>query len=177
MLGIDDAIVHKVDRLTEREVAQVRAHVLRSVEVLESFPGLAAILPIVRSHHERWDGTGYPDGLQGEKIPLLARIVAVADALNALTEGRPYRPAVTLAEAIREIEAHSAAQFDPECVDALRRLQPRLEGIFRQHSTKEFTISPEELKNIMRACRKELGRAPEGGCRNDPKANAGRKTD
>jgi HD-GYP domain-containing protein (c-di-GMP phosphodiesterase class II) len=78
------------------------------------------VLAIVRSHHERWDGTGYPDGKHGEDIPLAARIVAVADAFQAMIEARPYRAPRTRRAAVKEIASQSGRQFDPVCVEALR---------------------------------------------------------
>jgi putative two-component system response regulator len=80
----------------------------------------ADVLAIVRSHHERWDGGGYPDGKRGEEIPLAARIVAVADAFQAMIEPRPYREPRTREAALDEILAHSGRQFDPACVEALQ---------------------------------------------------------
>ena len=78
------------------------------------------VLAVVRSHHERWDGGGYPDGKRGEEIPLAARIVAVADAFQAMIEPRPYREPRTQASALAEITSESGHQFDPSCVEALR---------------------------------------------------------
>jgi ribonuclease P protein subunit RPR2 len=86
----------------------------------------------VRSHHERWDGGGYPDGIDGEDIPLAARIFAVADALDAMTSDRPYRPALGWAEAGREIVAESRAQFDPAVVKAFVDREDRLRAIRAQ---------------------------------------------
>ena len=89
---------------------------------------------IARSHHERWDGSGYPDGLAGEEIPIAARIVAVADVFDALVTNRPYRDALTEAEAITEIESGKGSQFDPHVVEAFHRwreLAPATEAIYR----------------------------------------------
>lgn len=82
---------------------------------------LAMAAPIVRHHHERWDGKGYPDRLAGDKIPLPARIVAVADSFDAMTTNRPYSPALTLDQAYGEILHNSGTQYDPQVVDAFRR--------------------------------------------------------
>jgi HD-GYP domain-containing protein (c-di-GMP phosphodiesterase class II) len=86
---------------------------------------LPAVLGIVRWHHERWDGAGYPDGKRGEQIPLPARIVAVADAFQAMIEPRPYRRGRTNAAALEEIRRNAGSQFDPDCVDALREVVGR----------------------------------------------------
>ena len=95
----------------------MKTHTTKGAEILSSVPEMEPIIPIVRSHHERWDGAGYPDGLAGEEIPLLARIVAVADAFDAMTSNRPYhenkkgRPP---AWAFAEVERQLGKQFDPE---------------------------------------------------------------
>jgi HD-GYP domain-containing protein (c-di-GMP phosphodiesterase class II) len=77
---------------------------------------------MIRNHHERWDGSGYPDGLKGEEIPLLARIIGVADTFHAMTSHRPYRPAALIYSAIQEIKSLSGIQFDPKVVEALLEL-------------------------------------------------------
>jgi len=87
-------------------------------EILREVDFLAEAVQVVRHHHERWDGSGYPDGLRGEEIPLSARVFAVADALDALTTDRPYRPAVGFPEARAEIARGSSTQFDPSVVAA-----------------------------------------------------------
>src|SRR5271165_729354 len=106
------------------------SHVLKGAALLETMPGLTPLLPIVRSHHESWDGSGYPDGLSGEQIPLLARIVAVADSFDAMTSDRVYRKRLSLEEAFAELEQKSGSQFDPDIVRALIHLRPRVEAMF-----------------------------------------------
>jgi HD-GYP domain-containing protein (c-di-GMP phosphodiesterase class II) len=96
----------------------MREHSAAGAQMLAPIVRDTRILAIVRSHHERWDGRGYPDGLAGESIPLGARIVAVADSFQAMLEARPYRPAVAAAEAIEVIDAEAGRQFDPACVSA-----------------------------------------------------------
>jgi len=86
--------------------------------IISAAPALTAVARLVRSSHERWDGAGYPDGLAGESIPLGARIVAVADAFDAMTSGRPYRAAISHAEALAELERCAGTQFDPTVVAA-----------------------------------------------------------
>ncbi len=115
-IGIDDAILRKPGRLTGAEYEIMKTHTTKGAEILASVPEMGPIIPIVRSHHERWDGTGYPDRLRGEETPLLARIVAVADAFDAMTSNRPYhenkkgRPP---AWAFGEVENQLGKQFDP----------------------------------------------------------------
>jgi response regulator RpfG family c-di-GMP phosphodiesterase len=117
-VAIPDGILHKPEPLSEEERALMRRHPLIGWEILRGIPFLERSSEIVRHHHERWDGSGYPDGLAGEGIPLAARIFAVADALDAITTNRPYRPAAPLAEARRTIESCSGTQFDPRAVEA-----------------------------------------------------------
>ena len=118
---VPEAILNKPGPLTEEEWAVMRTHPEVGQRILEPIQSLQAILPIVRHHHERWDGDGYPDRLSGRAIPLGARIVAVCDAYRAMTEDRPYRAAMDEAEARRELEACAGEQFDPDCVAALLR--------------------------------------------------------
>ncbi|MFM8699268.1 MAG: HD-GYP domain-containing protein, partial [Phycisphaerales bacterium] len=100
-------------------LAAVRRHGIFGGSILRRIPALAFAAPAARWHHERWDGIGYPDGLAGNAIPLFARIVAVADALDAMTSVRPYREAISMQEAFMELEEQSGAQFDPLVVSAL----------------------------------------------------------
>jgi diguanylate cyclase (GGDEF)-like protein/putative nucleotidyltransferase with HDIG domain len=117
-LNVPDHLLRKRGSLTEEEWAVIRRHAVSGVEMISQFSELAAGAPVVRSHHERWDGNGYPDHLQGEAIPLLARIFAVADAFDAMTSDRPYRAAISFAEAAEEIARFSGSQFDPRVVKA-----------------------------------------------------------
>jgi HD-GYP domain-containing protein (c-di-GMP phosphodiesterase class II) len=98
----------------------MRRHATLGERLLARIVQQPEVLAVVRSHHERWDGRGYPDGKQGEEIPLAARIVAVADAFQAMIEPRPYRAPRTRASALAEVVAQAGGQFDPACVEALR---------------------------------------------------------
>jgi HD-GYP domain-containing protein (c-di-GMP phosphodiesterase class II) len=131
-IGVDDAILRKSGRLTEEEYEAMKAHTLLGTTILETIPDLKPILPIVRSHHERWDGSGYPDGLAGEQIPLLARIVAVADTFDAMVSDRPYRAGLSTDKAFAELEAKSGIDFDPCCVQAFLNRRSFLEEMVRQ---------------------------------------------
>jgi len=97
----------------------VRHHAIAGEALVSVVPGLSGAAQIVRSHHERFDGTGYPDGLAGEQIPLAARIVAAADAFVAMTESRPYEGPRAHLDAIAELQSSAGGQFDPRVVDAL----------------------------------------------------------
>ena len=120
-IGIDDAILRKPGRLTAEEYAIMQTHTTKGAEILASIPEMEPIISIVRSHHERWDGTGYPDRTAGEDTPLLARIVAVADAFDAMTSNRPYhenKKGKPPAWAFGEVEKQAGRQFDPEAAAA-----------------------------------------------------------
>jgi HD-GYP domain-containing protein (c-di-GMP phosphodiesterase class II) len=131
-IAVSDEILRKPGRLSKDEFEEMKAHVVKGAGLLANIPGLGPMLPIVRSHHERWDGKGYPDGLQGNEIARVARVVAVADTFDAMTSDRPYRPALSLDEAFAELQAWSGSHFDPECVAAFLRLRPRIEVLLDQ---------------------------------------------
>lgn len=115
-IGTADAILLKPGRLTDEEMAEMRRHSEIGSGILEVHEAMAEIAQIVRHHHERWDGQGYPAGLAGTAIPLGGRIIAVADAFSAMTNDRIYRPALPVERAWAELRAHSGTQFDPEIV-------------------------------------------------------------
>jgi HD-GYP domain-containing protein (c-di-GMP phosphodiesterase class II) len=124
-LGIPDAILSKAGPLTREEWVLMRRHPQIGVRILEGIPFLDGARDIVRSHHERWDGAGYPDGLTAEEIPVGARLFAVADAFDAMTTQRPYRNAMTVDNAILELNMKAGTQFWPEAVDALLSLSSK----------------------------------------------------
>jgi len=121
-VGVPDAILFKSSALTEAEYALVRRHPVIGSEILRDVDFLGEGKLVVRHHHERWDGRGYPDGLRGDDIPLAARVFAVADALDALTTDRPYRPASTFADARTVVRAGAGTQFDPAVVAAYKEV-------------------------------------------------------
>lgn len=110
-IGVADAILNKAGHLDEEEFAAMRTHPDIAARILEDFENLRDILPAVRHHHERWDGSGYPDNLRGEEIPMAARILALADAFDAMTSSRPYRPAMTPEQAAEEIRSGAGRQW------------------------------------------------------------------
>jgi HD-GYP domain-containing protein (c-di-GMP phosphodiesterase class II) len=118
-LAVPAAILDLARPLNSRERAVVRAHTIRGAEILAEIAGLAHLAPYVRASHERWDGTGYPDRLFGERIPLAARIVFTVDAFDAMTNDRPYRVALGRDEARRRISVGAGTAFDPRVVRAL----------------------------------------------------------
>jgi ribonuclease P protein subunit RPR2 len=124
-VGVPDSILFKPGSLTPEEHAVMARHPSLGVEILCHVDFLGEGLDVVRNHHERWDGRGYPDELAGEDIPQAARVFAVADALDALTTDRPYRRATDWTSARIEIISCSGTQFDPAVVDALMELPDR----------------------------------------------------
>ena len=128
MIAVPDSILLKPGRLQPEEWALVRAHPDHGAHLLQHVPGLGAGIEIVRFHHERFDGAGYPLGLRGTAIPLGARIFAIADALDAITTDRPYRPTRTWEEARIEILQGRGTHFDPTVVDAFLEIFDELHG-------------------------------------------------
>ena len=121
-IRVPDEIINKLGKLTDAEYEIVKRHPVDGQEMLERVGGvLAQVGIIVRHHHERWDGRGYPDRIAGEAIPLAARIISVCDAYSAMTTNRPYRAALPVADAVAELERCSSDQFDPNVVLALLR--------------------------------------------------------
>jgi putative nucleotidyltransferase with HDIG domain len=135
-LSIMDTILRKPDRLTAEEFTIIKSHPMVGAKILEPLRFLARETCAVRHHHERWDGTGYPEGLGGEDIPMAARVVTVADVFDAITSTRPYRTALALEEAREEITRGSGSQFDPAVVDAFLRISvERLDEINRHYAS------------------------------------------
>lgn len=129
-VAIPDAILHKPEPLTPHERELIRQHPVIGWEIVRQVDFLGAASVVVRHHHERWDGDGYPDRLKGADIPLSARVFAVADTLDALTTDRPYRPASPLSEARALITDANGTQFDPDVVAAFEGLpDEQLESI------------------------------------------------
>ncbi|MBC7084153.1 MAG: HD-GYP domain-containing protein [Firmicutes bacterium] len=129
-IGIPKALLQKRGTLTDAEAAEIRKHPLLSYDIVSDVPGLLAIANIVLYHHERLDGRGYPHGIGGEEIPLGSRILCVADSFDAMVSERPYRPAMAVSDALRELERCAGTQFDPDVVQCfkahvqLRGIQP-----------------------------------------------------
>ncbi len=115
---ITESILSKAGPLSNQEWAEMKRHTVVGAELLQSVPYLAQAIPIIRYHHERWDGKGYPDGLAGEEIPLGARIVAVADSFDAMTSARVYQQATPYDRALQEIQEGSGTNYDPAVVEA-----------------------------------------------------------
>jgi diguanylate cyclase (GGDEF)-like protein len=121
-IGIPDKVLNKKGRLNEEDWKAVKIHPELGANIFRLIPDLAPCVNIVLYHHEWWDGSGYPDGLKGEQIPIEARILAIADSFEAMTSVRPYRPALPLKEIIKQLKQGAGLQFDPKLVDAFIRI-------------------------------------------------------
>jgi putative nucleotidyltransferase with HDIG domain len=117
-IGIPDELLNREGKLSEEQIRQIRGHVSVGASMLKALGEMNPIVPLILHHHEAWDGSGYPDGLAGEEIPLMSRILAVADSFDAMTSDRPYRRAMSKAAAIEEIGRCSGTSFDPKVVKA-----------------------------------------------------------
>ena len=126
-LAVPEHIINKPGKLTPEEFEKMKIHPIVGADILERVRFPYPVVPIVRSHHERWDGAGYPDGLKGEAIPIGARILTVVDCFDALVSDRPYRKAMPMPEALALLKEMAGTQFDPQVVDMLVRLHRDLE--------------------------------------------------
>jgi len=155
-LAIPEHIISKPGRLTPEEFEKMKIHPIIGAEILEQVHFPYPVVPIVRSHHEKWDGSGYPDGLRAEEIPIGARILSAVDYLDALASHRQYRPALPLDKAMAEVVAQSGKSFDPAVVQILQRRYIELEKL--AHATDQ--TSPAKLSVNIKV---ERGTAPAAG--------------
>jgi putative nucleotidyltransferase with HDIG domain len=118
-IGVDEFILRKKGPLTEEEFTEMKKHPVIGTRIIQEIPFLADALPVIRHHHEFFDGNGYPDGLRNEEIPLTARIVVVADAVDSMMRDRPYRDAFEMEKVYRELKDNAGIQFDPEIAELI----------------------------------------------------------
>ena len=142
-IALSDAVLRKPGNLSDEEYDQMKIHPEKGASLMKDCRRLRELIPYCLYHHERWDGNGYPFGLAGEDIPIEGRVIAVADAFDAMTSNRPYRDGFDAAKAVAELEAHKGTQFDPACVDAFVRAFHRGEindllQAYHQHDEKSF---------------------------------------
>ncbi|MDZ4801605.1 MAG: HD domain-containing phosphohydrolase [Bryobacteraceae bacterium] len=151
-LGVPEHIISKPGRLTPEEFEKVQAHPVVGAEILERVNFPYAVVPIVRCHHERWDGSGYPDGLKGEQIPIGARILSVVDCFDALASDRQYRKAMTTDQAIQVVQRAAGKDFDPKVVNLLAAKYGELESLVRSAAASEPPmLSRQEIREAVPA--------------------------
>lgn len=155
-VGIPDSILYKSGKLTAAEWVTMRSHTTRGEEICRHLASLRPVLPIIRHHHERWDGSGYPDGLRGDQIPLLARIIQVADIYDALISARPYKSALNHAGALKIIREETDRGWrDPEIVEVFMRLHEKVISQIAEYTAgadrnlEAMRRALESLRNIM----------------------------
>jgi len=156
-LAVPEHIINKPGKLTTEEFEKMKVHPIIGAEILERVAFPYPVAPIVRSHHERWDGSGYPEGLAAEQIPIGARILSAVDCLDALASHRQYRPAVPLVEAMAKVKEMSGTWFDPQVIEILERNYVELE---RSALLDEETAAPHSLSKTIKV---ERGMAPATG--------------
>jgi HD-GYP domain-containing protein (c-di-GMP phosphodiesterase class II) len=142
---VPEGILNKPGKLTADEWKIMKLHTEKGAAIVSNIPDLHPIIPIVRNHHERWDGTGYPDELKGEAIPILARIVAIVDAFDAMTTVRVYHPekkCKTPDEAFDEIARMSGNQFDPECATAFQAIRAQVKEAMQSDNETAVVVAP-----------------------------------
>ena len=155
-LAVPEHIISKPGKLTPEEFEKMKVHPIVGAEILEQVDFPYPVVPIVRAHHEKWDGSGYPGGLKGEAIPIGARILSAVDCLDALSSDRQYRKALPLDEAMLKVASEAGTSFDPGVVEILQRRYVELEKLAREHPLQ----APSKLSTDIRV---ERGLAPAAG--------------
>ncbi len=161
-IGISEQILHKSDKLSHAEYSAIKNHAKLGADLLETCQGLRYLAPYVRHHHEWWNGSGYPDHLKGESIPLEARLLAVCDAVEAMASDRPYNRAMSLDEILAELRRCAGTQFDPHIVDVFIRLAEKRGSGFVVNSARE----------VVRLQALQQRQMPEMGAMGRPSASA-----
>jgi diguanylate cyclase (GGDEF)-like protein/putative nucleotidyltransferase with HDIG domain len=145
-MAIPETILHKPGKLTDAEFEQIKAHTVLGAEFLEGSQGMKHLAPFVRYHHERWDGKGYPAGLQGEEIPLEARILNVCDSVEAMASDRPYHRGLSVDAIVEELERCSGTQFDPMVAATFVRIARRAEERFVVNSARQVEQNAKHVR-------------------------------
>ncbi|MBL7031992.1 MAG: HD domain-containing protein [Nitrospira sp.] len=130
-IGIEGNILNKNGKLTDDEYELIKKHPTIGVRIIQSIPFLEEAIPVILYHHEWYNGKGYPEGLEGENIPLVARIVCVADAVDAMLSDRPYRAALSIDDVLKELNRQSGTQFDSKVVDLILSGKVSLEWLIK----------------------------------------------
>lgn len=146
-IGVDDAILRKPGRLTEEEMAHIQRHPEIGYNILSGLKNLKSVLPGVRHHHESYTGKGYPDGLKGESIPLMARIIAVADSFDAMGSDRPYRQGMPISKVSEILERGAGDQWDPQVIAAFFAAREDIIKICKEHSGDSNPLEPLNIES------------------------------
>ena len=134
MIGVSDEILYKIDALTQEEYDEVKKHITYSVKILEDIKQLKDVVEIIKYHHEKYDGTGYPFGIKGEEIPVGSRIIAIADAFDSIISNRVYRDSVHYDEALEKIKQGAGTQFDPVIVKAFEECFDSIVTVLKENN-------------------------------------------
>lgn len=169
-LAVPEHIISKPGRLTPEEFEKMKIHPVVGAEILERVDFPYPVVPIVRAHHEKWDGSGYPYGLKGDDIPIGARILSAIDFIDALASDRQYRKAIPLDEVMHRLNEESGKSFDPKVVDVLRTRYVDIEKMVRQHTTE---VAWSKLSKDIKI---ERGAAPATGFATSEKTTLGSET-
>ncbi len=153
-VGVPDAVLFKNGPLDAQERLLIRSHPVTGAGILAGMPSMCDIVPCILHHHERVDGSGYPDGLAGDRIPLGARIIAVADSFDAMTTDRPYRRGLAVDVAVEELLKHAGTQFDVHCVHAFADLVLRGDIVPPQRATGDVTFGQRAVVEPLRVVRR-----------------------
>jgi len=156
-IGIPDSILLREGPLPDQDFQVIQRHPVIAEDIIKGTKALRFLLPFIKHHHERFDGYGYPDGLAGSDIPLGARLITVADAIDAMLSDRPYRKALTVAAALSELKVHSGNHFDPQIIASIESLYPIIKGLdffsmnsytvyIRRHDTVRHSIDTTRFK-------------------------------
>jgi putative nucleotidyltransferase with HDIG domain len=158
-IGIPDSILYKPGPLTDEEFVYIKEHPVRGAELVSTNDGLREMVPIIRHHHERYDGRGYPDGLKGQEIPVEARILCVADSVQAMESDRPYRKALGNQAIIAEINENAGSQFDPVIVEAFLKVVQELGLVEMKSLNEKPTAFQPVLDNVKNALKGDFASA------------------
>lgn len=164
-IGVEDRLLKKPARFTPREYEEIQVHASLTGSILEGVKGFELVNDWAKHHHERYDGSGYPDGLRGEEIPLGARILAVADAFDAMASRRVYKPSIPFEEILNELLEHRGSQFDPKVLDAFLRVLEK--PGFKEWVERELPYfkmpGPEQVMAMVEAAGKVQAQLEAGG--------------
>ncbi|MDI6631491.1 MAG: HD-GYP domain-containing protein, partial [Thermoanaerobacteraceae bacterium] len=147
-IEVESPVLNKPSFLNKKEWELMKKHTVWGSELIQPLVAFREILPIIRSHHENYDGSGYPDHLKGEEIPLLARILRLADSFDAMTSNRPYRKALTFSEACAELERYAGALYDPELVPLFLEAVKDVYKKEQQAAKQELLVIGHELEAV-----------------------------